>query len=266
MKKIFTLSFSILFISLSFASGEFFLKINNSGNYTVSINNQTITSSTNTFRFFDLNSGNQILKIYRNAYGGQQIFSRPIYIENNVRIVATIDRYAKLKIIEKIPFTRQNWYVDMLQNYFPSWNYPNQNPDCNIPWNGGGNGGWNNPYPNNTPYPNQYPPYGNTYPFGNYGYGNLINDNDLSALLSTMQNASFDDKKLEIAKTALKDRKIKTNQVHQLLQHFSFDQKKLDLAKYCYDKTIDQNNYYTLYSDFTFNSYSSELDKYINSK
>ena len=76
-----------------------------------------------------------------------------------------------------------------------------------------------------------------------------------------MKNIAFEDKMIEVAKTALKTRTLKTNQVQQLLQQFTFEQNKLEVAKYCYDKTIDQNNYYTLYKDFTFNNYSSQLAK-----
>lgn len=88
----------------------------------------------------------------------------------------------------------------------------------------------------------------------------------MQSLLQTMKNAVFEEKMIEIAKTGLKDRLIKTNQVHQILELFSFDKNKLDAAKLCYDKTIDKSNYYTLYNDFTFSNYSSQLDKYINSK
>ena len=63
MKKIFTLALSIIISSSIFAAAEFFVKINSNGNYTVSLNNQTITSSTNTFRFFDLYAGNFNLKV-----------------------------------------------------------------------------------------------------------------------------------------------------------------------------------------------------------
>ena len=81
-----------------------------------------------------------------------------------------------------------------------------------------------------------------------------------------MKNVSFEEKMIQVGKTALKDRMLKTTQVHQLLELFSFDVNKLEFAKLCYDKTIDKNNYYTLYNDFAFNNYSTLLDKYINSK
>jgi len=93
-----------------------------------------------------------------------------------------------------------------------------------------------------------------------------MDDASLQTLIQTMKNVSFEDKMLAVAKTALKNRALKTDQVHQLLQQFTFEQNKLEMAKFAYDKTIDKNNYYTLYNDFTFNNYSTQLDKYINSK
>lgn len=287
MKKIFTLALSIIISSSIFAAAEFFVKINSNGNYTVSLNNQTITSPTNTFRFFDLNAGNYNLKVYENGFNGRTVFDQQVTITNGNRTVAELDNYFNLRIIDKIPFTQGSWYIDYLQNNQnnqPGWNNPTSNgpkpprPTCGTTWNNGyGNQqGWNNgngynnyPYGNNNPngYPNNYP---NNYPNGggNYGYGNgnLLDDASLKTLIQTMKNVTFDEKMVSVAKTALKDRAIKTSQVHELLQQITFEQYKLDLAKYCYDKTIDKNNYYTLYNDFTFSNYSTQLDKYINSK
>ncbi len=267
MKKIFTLILSMLSAVSIFAAAEFFVKINNNGNYTVSLNNQSITSTSNIFRFFDLYNGNYNLAVYENGYNGRMIFNQQISISNGYRTVAELDKFYGLRIIDKIPFIQKSWYIDVLQQ--TQTQYP---PVCNIPvptcppkpWHGG-NG---NTYPNN--YPNSYPnTYPNNYPNngGNYGgYGNYMDDASLQSLLQTMKNAMFEEKMIEIARTGLKNRLIKTNQVHQILELFSFDKNKLEAAKLCYDKTIDKNNYYTLYNDFTFNNYSTQLDKYINNR
>lgn len=265
MKRFFTLLISIFALNSTFAAAEFFVKINNNGNYTVSLNNQTMSSSSNIFRFFDLYNGQYNLKVYSNGIAGRLLFSQTILIEDGYRTVAELDRYNGIRIIDKLPFTKKAWYIDVLQpaQFPPVCNLPQPpKPGCN---NGGNynNGGWNNgnynqPYNGN---PNNYP-NGNT----GYGYGNLMNDGDLQSLVHAMKNATFEDRMIGIAKTALKNRVLKTNQVHELLQQFTFEPNKLDIAKYCFDKTIDQNNYYTLYNDFTFNNYSAQLEKYINSK
>lgn len=275
MKKIFTLAFSIIICSSLFASAEFFVKINSNGNYTVSLNNQTISSTTNTFRFFDLYAGNYNLKVIKNG-NGRIVFNQKITIQDGFRTVAELDAYTGLKVIDKLAFVQQNWYIDNIitnQNTpvcgtpIPNCPRPNQ-PVCNVPpkcniGNGWNNGNGNNNYPYNN-YPNNYPNNG-----GNYGYnygGNLLDDATLQSILQTMKNVTFEEKMIQVGKTALKDRALKTNQVHQLLELFNFEANKLEFAKLCYDKTIDKNNYYTLYNDFAFNNYSTQLDKYINSK
>ncbi|HRI35445.1 MAG TPA: hypothetical protein PLD02_16970, partial [Saprospiraceae bacterium] len=175
MKKIFTLALSILISSSIFAAAEFFVKINSNGNYTVSLSNQTITSSTNTFRFFDLNAGNYNLKVYENGFNGRTVFDQQVSITNGNRTVAELDNYFNLRIIDKIPFTQSVWYIDHLQgNQYnqPSWNNPTSNgprpkPNCGNTWNNGYGNGWNNGWNGNN---NQGWNNGNGY--NNYPYGN----------------------------------------------------------------------------------------------
>ncbi|MCC6584453.1 MAG: hypothetical protein IT271_12180, partial [Chitinophagales bacterium] len=189
MKKIFTLAFSILMVSQLFAAAEFFVKINSNGNYTVSLNNQIITSSTNTFRFFDLYPGNYNLKVYENGFNGRTLFDQPVAITDGYRTVAELDRYSNLRIIAKLPFVQSSWYIDNLitnQNNQPTCGTPSSScpkppkPGQGPHWNNGNNnGGWNNNYPFNNNYPNGYPNnYPNNYPNGGgnygYGYGNVM--------------------------------------------------------------------------------------------
>ncbi|MFN8284759.1 MAG: DUF4476 domain-containing protein [Chitinophagales bacterium] len=279
MKKLSTLLlFSTLLANSIFASSEFFMKINTNGNYTVSLGNQTLSTTSNIFRFFDLTNGNYQLRVIENGYNGRIVYDKPVFINDGFRFVAELDAFNGLNIIQKLPFKQQTWYLDNVQT-----NTPNNQPTCNTPtqncprpygpkppkhncygWNNNpnynGNNGYN--YNNNNGWNNNTNNNGNY----NYSYYNAMSDADLQVLIQTMKNATFEEKMLEVAKTALKDRQLKTTQVHQLLEQITFEANKLELAKYCYDKTIDKNNYYTLYSDFAFSNYSSQLDKYINSK
>ncbi len=283
MKRIFTLAISILLYGSIFASGEFFLKISSAGKYKVSLNNQTISNHKNIFRFFDLDNGIYYLKVEEMGWYSRVIFNQKINIANNYRTVAELDNFMGLRIIDKIPFIQSLWYVDHLQNYpnnhstcNNNGNYPHQNCNhsngyCNQ--NGWNNNGWNNNWNNqnewnnnnnnnnNNNWNNEYPNNGNIF-----GYGNLMSDSEIQTLMQSMKNATFDEKMISVAKTALKNSMLKTSQVHQLLDLITFEQQKLELAKYCYDKTTDKNNYYTLYNDFKFSNYSDQLDKYINSK
>lgn len=266
MKKVFTLAVSVLLSSSIFAAAEFFVKVNSNGNYSVSLNKQLITSPNNIFRFFDLYPGNYTLRITESGYNGKCLFEQRIFIQDGFRTVAEADPYRGLSIIDKLPFVQRSWYVDnILSNTPPISNTPVPPPFPPYPPFPGRDHDHDHDYdhfPNHPrdPY-NSYPGYGN-----GYGYnGNLMDDASMQSLVQTMKNATFDDNMLKVARTALKDRQLKTAQVHQLLGLLSFERNKLDLAEFCYDKTIDRNNYYTLYNDFTFSSYTAELDKYINS-
>lgn len=258
MKKVSTLAVSIFLCSSMFAAAEFFLKINLRGNYTVSLNNQTMTSTTNIYRFFDLYPGNYRLKIYDNRYGNRLIVTRTVTIAEGYRTVAEVEPYFNFRIIDRIPFIQRTWYIDNLLNTPPICTDPL--PNC-PPQGNGNHTGYGNHHDDD-----DHNPYDN-YPYGGYGNnGNLMDDASIQSLISTMKHVTFEEKMLEVAKTALKGKQITTQQIHQLLIQFAFEKNKLDLAKYCYDITTDKRNYYTLYNDFTFGSYSSELDKYINSR
>ena len=83
MKKLSTLLlFSTFLVNSIFASAEFFMKINTNGNYTVSLANQTLSTSSNVFRFFDLSNGNYQLRVTENAYNGRVVYDKPIFISD----------------------------------------------------------------------------------------------------------------------------------------------------------------------------------------
>jgi hypothetical protein len=246
MKKLFTLSVCVLASCSLFASAEFFLRIRTNGNFTVRLNNETQNSTSNIFRFFDLHPGSYQLTII-NTFSGMPVLSKKISLAESIRTAAEYDRTYGLKIADRLPFAQSFWYLDYIAASAPDCAPVQQAP--NYP-------GTHYPgYPSNPAYPNP----------GGYGYGHQIDDASLQSLMETMKHVSFEEKMIEVAKTALKNKTIRTSQIHRLLSLFSFEQNKLELAKYCYDKTIDKNTYYTLYNDFTFSSYSAELDTYINS-
>ncbi len=292
MKKLYTLAITIFIVQSLWADAAFFLKINTFGKYTVSLNNQVITSPKNIFRFYDITPGNHLLRVTENGFNGRVVYNKMINIQNGYRTVAELDRYFGLQIITKLPTTPVNWYLDQVAGGFypntPNNNYPPANtPGCNHPWHPQGNQCPDNfpspsypnypyPYNNNGGYPygnngnNNYPynnnPYSNNPYTNNNGYYSKMSASDMQSLISTMRNVTFEDKMIDVVRTALKERMVETQQVRQLLKEFTFEQNKLEVAKFCYDKTTDKSNYYTLYNDFTFSSYSAQLEKYINGK
>lgn len=167
--------------------------------------------------------------------------------------------------------------------YNNNWNsddvYVDDNEDWNGSWNSGSgqsnqqpnNSGWYNPNDNNSSWqnPNQQNQnqngYGNGQYYGNNNYGNktTMSDAELQTLLTTMKGVSFEEKMIDVAKSATKNRWVTTQQVRQMLDLFSFEKNKLDLAKYLYEFSSDKNNYYTLVSAFNFSSNQKELTDYL---
>lgn len=321
MKNYFTLllTFGILFNAL--AESELFLKINKNGNFIVSVNDQSIQSSSGKFRFFDLYNGNYTIVVRENTWGSPVVFQQTVPIRNGYRYVAEISPRNGIHLIARYPYQSKSWYLDNVNVNVPkpfyngnpnhpnngnhngwynkdyddydaawfnsnwndddvynnngnwntnnnTWNNPNTNN--NYP-NNNNNGGWYNPNQNNGNWynPNQNNGnWNNQNPTGNNGYYNgyatPMSDAELQTLLVTMKSVSFEEKMIDVAKSATKNRTVNTLQIRQLLQLFSFEKNKLDLAKYCYDITSDKNNYYTLVNAFTFSSNQKELTDFIN--
>ena len=282
MKTLYTLLISAcLMVHHAQAASELFLKINKSGRYTVTIDDNTMSSRNNIFRFYDLNNGNYVLRVTQNNFFNTVVYERPINLQNGYRTVAELDHNWNLQIIHQLPYQQTAWYLDQVYpngngypnnpNY-PQGNYPplcpkHHKPTCYHP-HGNGNGGWNPNYPHNpgNGYPNPYPQYPNYPPTGNYPIGNVMDNTSVQNLKTTMKNMTFDDSMLQVAKTALKNAAVTTSQVGDLMSVFTFENNKLEFAKYAYDKTVDRHNYFQLYDDFTFNSNATELDKYIASR
>lgn len=91
-----------------------------------------------------------------------------------------------------------------------------------------------------------------------------MNERSFEQLKQSIRRESFDETKLSIAKTAIRDQAVSTSQVRELLGLFSFEQNKLDIAKYCYHYTSDYNNYYLVANSFSFSNSKTELLRYID--
>jgi len=84
-------------------------------------------------------------------------------------------------------------------------------------------------------------------------------------MMQAVQNQSFEDGKLRVAKQIVKQNDCMTvNQLVQLLQLFDFDETKLKLAKFAYHYIYDIENFYKVYKVFDFDYNAKKLDRYIN--
>ncbi|MFT3980322.1 MAG: DUF4476 domain-containing protein [Ferruginibacter sp.] len=91
-----------------------------------------------------------------------------------------------------------------------------------------------------------------------------MNDRSFEQLKQTIRRESFDDNKLQVLKTAVRDQWISTAQATELVKLFSFEDNKLNAAKYCYQFATDYQNYYQVANAFGFSSSKSELMRYID--
>ncbi len=120
------------------------------------------------------------------------------------------------------------------------------------------NQGYNN-------YNNGYIGNGNNANFNTNNYSNNnLNANDFAALRATLVNQNFDDTRLTIAKQALQNRMLSSNQVAELMRLFTFESSKLDFAKYAYKNTYDKERYFVINNEFTFSSSTDDLNNFIN--
>ncbi len=259
---------------------EFFLRIPEYGMYTVSIDGQTITSSTGMFRFFDINPRlNTKIEILRN---NMPVYRAFITIKRNTRQIADFFTMKGLYLLAEtplnVPFNNGNYYDlwnDMWNGYYqPQGNHfyqNNWNPYYGLNGNFGQNNGYNNGYNNQPNYPNQpnfpnqpnYPNQPNQPNFPNNGMPRVMNQNAFNQFLQTVRNTSFDNSKEKFIQTQLMSNDFTTAQVIQLLKEFSFDSNRLTVAKMCYNTCADRQNYIQVVNTFTFESSKNELTQYM---
>jgi hypothetical protein len=240
--KFYTLIIALTLTLSVNANGEFFLKIEKQGFYSVVIGEQTQISPTGFYRFFDLPAGNQTLTI-TDIMSGQKLHTSTIQILSNRRKVYTYGTNNLLSLITELPVNYAAWYMEKSPNN-------TQTTTTNQVTNTQQNTNTNTNNNNNTTL--------NT--------NNAVNANEFQNILEHINKQSFDDRKLQTAKTITRDRSFTTAQIIEICKQFSFEKNKLDYAKFAYDYTIDKNNYYKVSSVFSFSSNARELEKYINSR
>ncbi|MBW6491225.1 MAG: DUF4476 domain-containing protein [Lentimicrobium sp.] len=95
----------------------------------------------------------------------------------------------------------------------------------------------------------------------------VVSDPELSQILTSIKNESFNSTRLTLAKQILRSKQcFTTAQVKEMVRLFSFDDSRLELAKYAWDYTIDRENYYQVADAFSFSSNKEKLMKFLNTK
>lgn len=125
--------------------------------------------------------------------------------------------------------------------------YPPQPGNGGYNNGGSGNGGYGNG-PNGTYPPNQR---------------HLLSAQETEQLMQAVKARSFEDQKVLLAKQALAESDIRSDDLRRLLQGFDFDKGKLELAKYAYARVADRQNFYRIYDAFSFSSSVRDLQEFI---
>lgn len=232
MRIIFTI-LTALVVHFSVSASELYIRVNAAGEYFTSVSNQTHYNANNTFKFSDLPGGIVNIQVF-NRMTNAILYNGSLSLKNNERIVAQIDGFGQLTIIQRVQIQEVNWYTTIASTDM----YPT------------------NPYPNN-PYPNPT----NPYPGNQAGNAEVF-----QKFMSSLKNESIDGNRLTMAKSFVKSNTLSADQIAQITKQLSFDSNRLDFAKYAYDYCYDKSNYFLLKDAFSFSSNYNSLLKHIESK
>ena len=81
--------------------------------------------------------------------------------------------------------------------------------------------------------------------------------------MNRMKRNVTDAQKVNMARKELDNKWLTTEQVNVLLDDIFFEQQKLELAQNLYHRTVDQEKYNSLESQFDFSSNKRKLSEYV---
>lgn len=242
MKKIGLLLITILFYSTGIFAGDSYLQVSlyDDGDFRVMLDNSEMSSPGNVAEFDNLSAGEHYLKIMRESANvppqGNVIFDGKIKIPADYSIYAVIDEYNAFTVYKKVSYSKGRITLD-----------PKYYRKC-----GSGNSDYNY---NNDKDKNRTDQC-----------GGIMNKDDFSSLKKDIGNRSFETSNVSILKEVLDKNIVSSDQVRELMDFFTFETNKLEIAKYAYKSTCDKNNYFKVYSAFSFDSSVDELKNYISGK
>ena len=93
-----------------------------------------------------------------------------------------------------------------------------------------------------------------------------MNSSNFAAALKTIGNSSFDETRLNTAKSISAKNCLSSDQVMKICNLFSFEESKLTFAKHAYSRTTDKKNYFKVNDVFSFDSSKEELNNFISNE
>jgi hypothetical protein len=89
---------------------------------------------------------------------------------------------------------------------------------------------------------------------------------DVNAIKNAIDEESFSDNKIMVAKQALKGKCMSVQNIIAISDSFDFEDGKLEFAKFAYNCTYDVDNFYQVNKIFDFSSSKEELNEYISNR
>ncbi len=101
-------------------------------------------------------------------------------------------------------------------------------------------------------------------PAGNWGQqcANLLQPQDVNALVGSVQARDFENTKLSVAKQAVGSATILADDVARIMRLFEFENSRLEFAKFAYARCCDQRNYFRVNDAFEFESSVTSLQRF----
>ncbi|MFW5658610.1 MAG: DUF4476 domain-containing protein, partial [Bacteroidota bacterium] len=89
---------------------------------------------------------------------------------------------------------------------------------------------------------------------------------EMSQIMNAAESQRFSSTRLTVMKQGVRNHCVTTDQVVRMVEVFSRDDDRLDLAKFCYEFTVDPQNYFQLNNAFTFSSTTRAFDNWLNGR
>jgi len=273
------LAFMFMMITTAHAhtmSSDLKIRFAKQGNYQVYIDGHRF-NATNQINIGRLTAGNHQLKIYRktyNPYGCNHQGSRKLVYCGDVFVPRE----------SKVYYTHHVNHLDrdrVIRKTHQHNSYGNNNGCGYNNWDNGFDNGHHDDHfeedghhdHDDFDFENSDVDFGDYdgHNHGNTGWNNgngthnmgVISPNQFSHLISAVKQTPFDKDRFQLAETALMGSRLTTQQAKQLARQFDFDSNRLKFAKMAYHKVIDRDRYFTMASEFDFQSNKRKLLDYI---
>jgi hypothetical protein len=112
------------------------------------------------------------------------------------------------------------------------------------------------------PVPPRYEPVPPRYEEPASACRNLLDKYDVDRLLDAMKGRDFESTRLTIAREAVRNGSILSEDLRRVLLAFEFESTRLEFAKFAYENVCDKERFYYIYDVFQLDSNVRELEEY----